>query len=87
MKTQWLTKFYDPRKPPPKPPKADGCENERRVLAAIVSGKLTCIAVVEHTGIPQKQVAKHQQTLAKRGLLIGIGQGGARRYLVNKTVG
>jgi hypothetical protein len=91
MKTQWITSAYDPSKAPaPRPKMIDGTplsSDALEVLGAVKKGYLTIRGAYSHLSIPRAKVVAGHHELINKGLLIAIGQGGARRYLVNKSIG
>ncbi len=91
MKTQWITSAYDPSKAPaPRPavvPDVPLSCDALEVLRAVRHGYLSARQANGYLNMPRKRVENGHRELINKGLLIGVGQGGARRYLVNKTIG
>jgi len=61
--------------------------DEKMVLDAMAAGKLTCPAISMYYGRDRHAVLRAVNRLVKAEKVIAIGQGGARRYLVNKSIG
>ena len=85
MKTQWLREFYDPTTPPPPAvPELEPLDKDQwMVLTAMEAGKMTCPQISMHYGRDRHAILRAINRLIKAEKVIAIGQGGARRYLLN----
>ena len=88
MKTQWLREFYDPTTPPPPAvPELEPLDKDQwMVLTAMEAGKMTCPQISMHYGRDRHAILRAINRLVKAGKVTAIGQGGARRYLLNAVM-
>ena len=91
IRTIWLREFYDPIQPAPEIPEcAQEMERHKKdellVLTAMEAGKMTCPQISMHYGRDRHAILRAINRLVKAGQVIAIGQGGARRYLLNAVV-
>ena len=89
--TQWRREFYNPIRPTPEVPTcAPEMERHKKdellVLTAMAAGKMTCSTIRMHYGHDRHAIRRAINRLVKAGQVIAIGQGGARRYLLNAVV-
>jgi hypothetical protein len=92
IKTIWLREFYDPSTPPQPAvaaPQTDKplSKNAKSVLGAAQKGYLSTRQAQNYLCIARISVERAHKELQEAGLLIGIGKGTARRYLVDRAIG
>ena len=89
IETQWITSAYDPSKAPaPRPKLIDGTplsSDALEVLGAVKKGHLTIRSAYSYLNMPRAKVVAGHSELINKGLLIAIGQGGARRRVGGKS--
>ena len=88
IRTIWLREFYDPTTPPPPAvPELEPLDKDQwMVLTAMEAGKMTCPQISMHYGRDRHAILRAINRLVKAGQVIAIGQGGARRYLLNAAI-